>query len=261
LGPLTPWRQFVRLRNEIYRAIANEMAQRRIEPVGVRNDVLAALMDARDETGAGLAEQEILDEVLTMVAAGNDTTATALAWAVYYIYGDPKVLGDLRREIEGAGGDGFDQAHIAALPYLDATVKEILRVAPIFPFVLRRLTRSMRLGKTEFTAGTFLAPCIYLVHHRTDLWEEPNRFNPSRFLEVRHPSQHFFPFGGGTRHCIGAALAIYEMKLVLSRVLMRAEFRLEDGYIARARWIANFLGPAKGVPVRFDRRAAEVKAS
>jgi len=256
LGPLTPWRFFVRLRTEIYRGIANEIAHRRSEPDGTRNDVLAALMEARDETGAGLAEQEILDELLTMVLAGNDTTATALAWAVYYIFGDPKVLGELRREIEGAGGDGLDQARIAVLPYLDAAVKEVLRIAPIFLFAMRRLTRAMRLGKTEFAAGTFLAPCIYLVHHRADLWDEPERFNPDRFLDLRHPSHHFFPFGGGTRHCIGAALATYEMKLVLSRIVMRADLRLDDGYIARPKWIANFIGPSKGVPVRFTRRAA-----
>jgi cytochrome P450 len=261
LGPLTPWRSFVHLRTEIYRGIVNEMAHRRTEPAGARNDVLAALMEARDEIGAGLAEQEILDEVLTMVLAGNDTTATALAWAVYYIFRDPAVLGELRDELDGAGGDVFDQARIVALPYLDATVKEVLRIAPIFLFAMRRLTRAMRLGKTEFAANTILAPCIYLVHHREDLWDQPERFNPRRFVDARHPSHHFFPFGGGTRHCVGAALATYEMKLVLSRIVLRADLRLDDGYVARAKWIANFIGPSKGVPVRFARRASSALAA
>jgi cytochrome P450 family 110 len=157
LGPFTPWRQFLRLRDEIYRGIANEMAHRRREPNCARSDVLAALMEARDETGAGLAEQEILDEVLTMVLAGNDTTATALAWAVYFIFRDPAVLAELREEIENAGGDDIDQARIVAFPFLDAVVKEVLRIAPIFLFTMRRLTGSMRLGKSEFAAGPITA--------------------------------------------------------------------------------------------------------
>jgi cytochrome P450 family 110 len=202
LGPLTPWRFFLHLRGEIYRGIANELARRRGLSDGAPSDVLGALIAARDDKGEGMAEQEILDELLTMVLAGNDTTATALAWAVYYIFSDAKVLDALREEI-----DGIDEPdRIAALPLLDATVKEVLRIAPIFPFVLRRLTVPMRLGEFEFAAGTHVAPCIYLVHHRADLWDEPERFNPNRFIESRHPLHHYFPFGGGILHCVGAAL-------------------------------------------------------
>jgi cytochrome P450 family 110 len=171
LGPLTPWRFFLKLRGEIYRGIANEVAHRRSHPEIIRNDVLAALVDAHDQNGAGLADQEILDELLTMVLAGNDTTATALAWAIYYIYRDGEVLRALRDEI---GGGDLSADRIVTLPYLDATVKEVLRIAPIFTFVMRRLTRSMKLGNFEFAAGTYVAPAIYLVHHRADLWDEPS---------------------------------------------------------------------------------------
>ena len=252
LGPLTPWRYFLRLRGEIYRGIAREVAHRRSLGEGGVGDVIGALVNARDDAGAGLTEQEILDELLTMVLAGNDTTATALAWAVYYIYRDAEVLAALREEI---GADDGGAARVAALPYLDAAVKEVLRIAPIFPFTLRRLAGPMRLGARDFASGTFLAPCIYLVHHRADFWENPNRFDPNRFVVARHPSHHYFPFGGGVRHCVGAALATYEMKLILARMIMRADFRLDDGYVARARWLANFLGPSQDVPVRFSVRA------
>ena len=122
---------------------------------------------------------------------------------------------------------------------------------------MRRLTRSMRLGNADFAAGTILAPCIYLVHHRADLWDEPEQFNPSRFVEGRHPSNHFFPFGGGTRHCIGTALATYELKLVVLRIVMGADLQLDDGYVARPKWIGNFVGPSKGVPVRFTKRMSQ----
>jgi cytochrome P450 len=157
----------------------------------------------------------------------------------------------LREEIL-TGGLGAER--ILTLPYLDATVKEVLRIAPIFRFALRRLTGRMRLGKHECAAGTFIAMCIYLVHHRADLWNEPERFNPDRFIEARHPSHHYFPFGGGTRHCVGAALASFEMKLILSRILMRADLHFDAGYIARPKWIGNILGPAKDLPVRFASR-------
>jgi cytochrome P450 family 110 len=255
LGPLTPWRYFLRLRAAIYRGIANEVARRRALGDRTTTDVIGTLISARDETGAGLAEQEILDELLTMVLAGNDTTATALAWAVYFIYRDAQVLAALREEIEAAGTDASAD-RLAALPYLEATVKEVLRIAPIFPFTLRRLSTTMRLGSRELPAGTYVAPCIYLVHHREDLWTEPERFDPNRFIEARHPAHHYFPFGGGVRHCVGAALATYEMKLILARILMRADFRFDDGYVARTRWIGNFLGPSKDVPIRFSARIA-----
>lgn len=249
LGPLTLWGQFLRARGEIYRSIAAEMARRRSEPGDTRGDVLGALMEARDETGAGLEEQELLDEVLTMILAGNDTTATALSWAIYYILSSQEVLSELRRELSTAGGDGGNSERIASLPYLDATVKEVLRIAPIFSFVMRRLTQPMRLAGRELPAGTIVVPCIYLVHHRTDIWDEPERFNPERFLDTRHPAHHFFPFGGGIRHCIGAALATYEMKLILARILSHVDLKLASGYSPRPVWLGNFLAPSKGMPV------------
>ncbi len=259
LGPLTLWGRFLRVRGEIYRSVAAEMGRRRSEPGDASGDVLAALMEARDETGGGLEEQELLDEVLTMILAGNDTTATALSWAMYYILSNPEVLSELRRELSTAGGDGTNPEHIANLPYLDATVKEVLRIAPIFPFVLRRLTQPMRLAGRDLPAGTIVAPCIYLVHHRTDIWDEPERFNPERFLDTRHPAHHFLPFGGGIRHCIGAALATYEMKLILARVLTHVDLKLANGYKPRPVWIGNFLAPSKGMPVICTPRADDVE--
>lgn len=250
LGPLSPWGQFLRLRSEIYRSIRAEVESRRSDPGIAKGDIVAAFLDARDETGCGLEEQEILDEILTLILAGNDTTATALSWAVFHIFSNQEVLGKLRRELTNlCDADESNANRIVELPYLDATVKEVLRISPIFAIALRRLTQTMPLAGYELPAGTLVAPCIYLVHRQADLWDEPERFKPERFLDARHPSNHFFPFGGGIRHCIGAALATYEMKLVLARVVACTELRLDDNYIPRARWIGNFLGPSKNVPV------------
>lgn len=254
LGPRSPWGGFVRIRRELTAGIIAEMERRRSAAERVEGDVLAAMMDARGETGAALSEQELIDEIWTLINAGNDTTATALAWAIYYIVSNPEVLVELRREIGIDGERSADQ--IAQLPYLDATVKEVMRIAPIFLFVLRRLTQPMRVGTRELPAGTLVAPCIYLAHRRPDVWEEPERFNPRRFLDRRDPAHNFFPFGGGIRYCIGAALATYEMKLVLAQVLIDADLKIAPGYVAKPKWLANFIGPSKDLPVACERHRA-----
>jgi len=128
---------------------------------------------------------------------------------------------------------------------------------------LRRVTRPTRIGDYEVPAGSLVAPSIYLLHRRDDLWDEPRQFRPDRFLNAKHPSNHFFPFGGGIRHCIGAALATYEMKLVLARVVARTELFIDPKYNPRPRWIGNFLGPSKNVPVVLRKRlvANEARAA
>ena len=252
LGPLSPWCRFLRLRGELYRNIATEISRRIANPSEADGDILSSLLNARDESGQALERQEIIDEIFTLIAAGNDTTATALSWAVYHIFRNQDVLSKLRNEL-----DFEEQAaeRIVSLRYLDATVKEVQRISPIFTFVLRRLTRPVRVASYDLPVGTLIAPSIYLMHRRADLWDEPARFKPERFLEARHPSNHFFPFGGGIRHCIGAALATYEMKLLLARVVTQTELTIDPRYVPRARWIVNFLAPSKNVPVVYVQRA------
>ena len=235
------------------------MQRRRVTREPANGDILDA-SSTRDDAGNGMEEQEIVDEIFTLIIAGNDTTATALAWAVYHIFRNRDVLAELRRELAALDPAQPAAQSIAALPYLDATVREVLRISPIFAFALRRLRQPMRLGRYDLPPGALIAPCIYLLHRRPDLWHEPSRFRPERFLEARHPSSHFLPFGGGIRHCLGAALATYEMKLVLARIVTRTELKLDDGYIPHPRWIGNFLGPSKNMPVTLLRRGDPVEA-
>jgi cytochrome P450 len=251
LGPLSPWGRFLRLRSELYRDIAAEIERRIANPSDANGDILASLMNARDDSGQSLERREIIDEIFTLIAAGNDTTATALSWGIFHIFKHASVLSNLREEV---AGEDQTASRIASLPYLDATVKEVLRIAPIFTFVLRRLTQPTRIADYDLPAGTLIAPSIYLIHRRADLWDEPERFKPERFQEDRHPSNHFLPFGGGIRHCIGAALATYEMKLVVARVVTQTELAIDPSYVPRARWIGNFLGPSNNVPVVCTKR-------
>ena len=223
LGPRSPWGGFLRIHREVTESILAEIRRRRVNGRS-SEDVLASMMRPHGDNGGTMSDEELTDEVWTLINAGNDTTATALAWAIYHLACSPEVLAELRREQSSLGNPTTDQ--LAQLPYLDATVREVLRISPIFLMVGRRLKEPMRVGDRELPAGTTVAPCIYLPHRRPDIWHEPKRFNPRRFLDERHPAHHFFPFGGGIRHCIGAALAIYEMKLVLARVFSRMELRL-----------------------------------
>ncbi len=246
LGSLSPWGRYIRLRAEMYQSIAAERDRRLAARLFGNDDILASLMEARDESGNALETQEIIDEIFTLIAAGNDTTATALSWAAYHIFTNQRVLSRLRDEI---GAVEPTTERLTSLPFLDATVKEVLRISPIFSFALRRLTQNMKVAGFDLPPGTLIAPSIYLVHHDAKLWNEPARFNPDRFLEARHPTNHFSPFGGGIRHCIGAALATYEMKLVLAQVVTQTELSIDPSYVPHARWIGNFLGPSKNVPV------------
>jgi cytochrome P450 family 110 len=135
------------------------------------------------------------------------------------------------------------------VPYLDAVIKECARLDPVVPNVGRRLSAATELGGRLLPAGAVIAPCIYLVHRRADLWPDPLRFDPTRFLATRTNPHAYFPFGGGVRRCIGAAFATYEMKIVLSRLLARVTLRLAPGYRARLVRHSIAFAPSEGMPV------------
>lgn len=257
LGPLTPWRRFVALRAEVDALLFAELARRRAAGTAGRTDILSMLMEARDEQGNPMSDVELRDEMITLLLAGHETTATTLAWAVCRILEHPDVLARLQEERARVCGDGPVTAeHVPGLVWCDATVKEALRLTPIIQFVGRVLHAPLRIGGWDLPAGVMVAPCIYLVHQRPDVWPEPHRFDPTRFLETKPGPYTFFPFGGGVRRCIGMAFAMFEMKVVLAQVLGRLTLRLAPGYRAEIVRRSITLAPAKGMPVVIDRRAA-----
>jgi cytochrome P450 family 135 len=191
--------------------IFDEIERRRREAdLAGRDDILSLLLQARDEQGAPLTGQHLRDELMTMLVAGHETTATALAWALERLMRRPGALARLAEEAE-AGDD----------TYLDAVVKETLRVRPVIPFVVRELTAPLELAGWALPAGARVAPCVHLVHRRPDLYPDPDAFRPERFLERPEGAYTWIPFGGGTRRCIGAAFATFEAKTVL-RVIARS---------------------------------------
>ncbi len=228
LGSWSPWGRFLRQQQQINELIYAEIQQRREQPDSSRTDILTLLMSARDETGKPLTDVELRDELLTLLFSGHETTTTALAWALYWINHLPEVGSRLLEELDTLG-HAFDPSAIARLPYLTAICQETLRIYPISLVTLARIVKApLQLMGYQFEPGTVLLPCIYLTHQREELYPDPKRFKPERFLERQFSPYEYLPFGGGNRSCIGMAFAQFEMKLVLATIMREKQLALAD---------------------------------
>jgi len=208
--------------------IYGEIAERRrAGDVEQRDDVLSMLVGAHHEDGNPMRDEEMRDELLTLLVAGHETTATSLSWAVERLVRHPEKLERLRNEVS----DGADE-------YLTATIQETLRLRPVISIVLRRLTEPVEIAGYELPAGVSVAPCVYLAHRNPEVYPEPDRFLPERFLDNPPGTYTWIPFGGGVRRCLGASFAQFEMAVVLEELVKRHAIR-----------------PAKPKPERVFRRA------
>jgi cytochrome P450 len=216
LGPLSPWGRLQRQLRKTDALLYEEIARRRKEKdLEERTDVLSLLLRSRDEDGEPMTDAELRDELMTMLAAGHETTATALAFAFDLLLRHPEILSRLRDELaEGADDD-----------YLNAVVTESLRLRPVIDAAERTLTKPRVIGGYELPAGIRVYPAIVLVQRREDLYPQADQFRPERFLDDGAESYAWIPFGGGIRRCIGAALAQAEMAEVIRVVLSRVELR------------------------------------
>jgi cytochrome P450 len=216
LRALPRFRRVTRAIDEADRILFAQIAERRADPaLADREDILSMLVAARFEDGSAMSDRELRDQLMTLLAAGHETTATALAWAFDLLFRAPEKLERLRAEVDADDG----------LAYLDAVIEETLRVRPVVPFIGRELREPAELGGYELPSGTVVMPAIYLAHTRPDVYPEPYEFRPERFLEGAPDTFAWVPFGGGTRRCIGAAFAEFEMRIVLSTILRRATLR------------------------------------
>jgi cytochrome P450 len=228
--------------------LAELIASRRDDPdLADRDDILSMLVAARDDQGEGMDNAEIRDQLLTLLLAGHETTATGLAWAFDLLFRNPAALERLLAEVER--GD--------ETTYLDAVVEETLRLRPVVLFVGRQLRKPMELGGYDLPVGTVVGPSIYLAHTRPDVFPEPYAFRPERFLEGSPETYSWIPFGGGTRRCIGAAFAQFEMRVVLRTILRNVELlpgSPEPEQIVRRNVT---LSPRNGTPAIMARRLGE----
>lgn len=238
LGPRSPWGRFIRLRDHVDRLLYEEIAQRRDDPDrDTRTDILTLLLSARDEAGEPLTDRELRDELITILLAGHETTATSIGWAFERLLRTPAALERLTREVE-AGEPGA---------YLEAVIKETLRVRPVVPEVFRAPTSTTELGGYEFAPGTQLAASILLVQLDPKLYPpDPDAFRPERFLDGAPEPYTWVPFGGGVRRCLGAAFATLEMQIVISTILSRTQLRAPRAKSEKARFRGVTLLPSRG---------------
>lgn len=217
------WSAFRAELDAIRAALSGAVERRRRAPGHARGDVLAVLVDARDPSGAPLPGGRIVDELLTLLVTGYETTATALSWAALWLAREPRVAASLEERLAAIDAeDAIDD------PYLDATCREVLRIQPVIPIVARRLRAPFRVGDLELPAGVTVAPCIHLAHRRVATWGDPEAFRPERFLEREPTPWEFLPFGGGARRCLGMPLALLEMKVALAWQARHAGLRALD---------------------------------
>jgi cytochrome P450 family 135 len=238
LGPRSPWGRFIRLRDHVDRLLYEEIEQRRVAPDrDTRDDILSLLLAARDEAGEPLTNRELRDELVTILLAGHETTATSIGWAFERLLRTPRALERLTEEVEA--GESSD--------YLDAVIKETLRVRPVVPEVFRAPTEPIELGGYVFAAGSQLAASILLVQFDPKLYPpDPRAFRPERFLDGAPDPYTWVPFGGGVRRCLGAAFATLEMKVVISTILARARLRAPGAHGEKARFRGVTMLPSRG---------------
>jgi cytochrome P450 len=254
LGRFNPWVRFRAIQDEIDALLYAEFARRRRDrDLSKRQDVLSMLMLAKDEGAGGegiegsggegsdrqgrMSDQQLRDEMMTLLVAGHETSATTLTWATWRLLTQPDVLARLR-SLDGEEAED----------YADAVVRETLRLNPIIPLVGRVVKKPVTIGGVSLPEGAVAAPCIYLAQRRAASWPDPERFDPDRFLGKKVSPYEWLPFGGGTRRCLGLAFAMYEMRIALPKIA-RLPLRLAPGYRMRMSRRGVTFAVSGGLPV------------
>jgi cytochrome P450 len=223
------------LDKQVYAVIS---ARRRAADLGERRDILSLLLQARTEEGEELTDKELRDELLVLVLAGHETTANSLSWAWERLIRTPDAHEALLGAVRGGGAGAEEQ--------VEATIVETMRSRPVIPLIGRRVTVPWQLGEHGVPAGTAIAMSILLIHHREDLYPEPFQFRPERWLGRKPGTYEWIPFGGGIRRCLGAALAMAEMRVVLEAMARRLDLEAEDPAPERALHRNVTMIPARG---------------
>jgi cytochrome P450 family 135 len=248
LGRGDPLASLRELLSGIDELLLAEIAERRLDPRLVeREDILSLLLSARFEDGSAMDDRDLRDQLVTLLLAGHETTATALAWTFDLLLRHPATLARLTAEVDGGDED----------TYLRAVVAESLRLRPVVPLAGRRLASELRVGELRLPAGTDVTPAIWLTHTRADLYPEPYAFRPERFLQSAPSTYGWIPFGGGIRRCLGAAFAELEMRVVLETVLHSCILESASGRAERVTRRNVTFSPRHGTRVRVRPRVGE----
>ena len=229
--------------------------QRAVAPDERPECLLTDLFEMTYEDGSGMTDLELRDAIVTVLAAGHDTTALSLAWAFEQILPHASVVERIENELNEVCGKDLPQPeHMASLKYLDAAIRESLRIRSIIPFVVRVLKDTFSVGGFTYPRGIVLCPSIYLLHRREDLYPEPRTFRPERFLERKFAPHEWDPFGGGNRACLGQAFALYEMKVVLATLFSVLRMVRPAGAVSKPARRGIAIGPHDGTRLQATRR-------
>ena len=241
------WKRQMKKQEKSDQLIYQEIQERRENFDPQRTDILTLLMAARDEEDQAMTDEELRDELMTLLVAGHETTATAISWAFYWIHKLPAVREKLLVELDSLG-ENPDSNTIFKLPYLTAVCNETLRIYPIgmltFP---RKVKTPISVCGYQLEPGTIIMGSIYLTHQREDIYPQPEQFNPERFLERQFSPYEFLPFGGGARRCIGLAFAQMEMKLILAKVMKTWSMKLIDTHEIKPQRRGLVTGPNRPI--------------
>jgi cytochrome P450 len=245
IGPRSPWQRFVALRERVDRMLFEEIARKRSDPdLAEHADILSMLVQARDEHGEAMSDEELRDQLITLLLAGHETTAAGLAWMFERTLRTPAVHARLRTAV----AEDDDR-------YLECFIKEGLRLRPVVPLAARQVVEPFEVGGYTVPTGSLLTCSMILTHSRADLYPEPDAFRPERFMEDAPDTYTWIPFGGGVRRCIGAAFATFEMKIILRRVFARCELQAPDPKPERPRRRFVTYPPSRGARVLLRSRS------
>ena len=249
LGPFTPWAKIMKLRKEIDLILFNEIKQRSKSDLTNRTDILSMLLQAKDEDGHSLTAEEIRDELMTLLLAGYITTSNGLTWSLYFILKNKPVLKKIKEEMQQVALKGELLENIHQLTYMDAAIKEALRIKPVNAYASRFVKQSYTMSGYTLSPGTRIILSIYLAHRDSTVWRNPEKYNPERFLNSSEIPYTYFPFGGGTRRCPGAAFATFEIKVALTQILQHTELTFHKNYQLKTILKAIHVIPTDGIPV------------
>ena len=257
LGPRSPWGRFLAARAATDARLYELIAARRREAHRARIDILSLMLAARYEDGTAMSDRALRDELVTLLAAGHETSATVLPWVFHFLTANLDVQARVHAELDRVcGGPNVDPEASNGLVYLDAVVKEAMRLRPVIAAVGRVVSTDTTLGRYRAARGTLVAPSIYLTHTNAAVWPDPYAFRPERFIDTKINPNHYLPFGGGVRRCIGMAFALFEMRMILAATLARFGVVKARGHVVRAERRNVTIAPSGGMPVVLTPRAS-----
>ena len=248
--PVVPsWRRFTAVRKQTDELIG-QLIRDRASSDDRGDDILSMLLEAEYDDGSRMDELEVRDQLLSILSAGHETTAIAMAWTLYWLHRHPEKLNRLLEDISEQAPTGDPEA-LTQIPYLDAVVNESLRIHPVLPDLARKLSQDAELMGCKLKAGTAVGAVAFLTHRDPEIYENPDEWIPERFLDHKFSPFEFYPFGGGSRRCIGAAFASFEAKVVLGTLLPAYRFELLDNRPLSVERRHITLMPRGGVRMRY----------